>query len=97
VDIKDHCAKLQEVYENFCAGLYNIVLGQCTKTLEEQLKSHNDFPDASNDGITLLQMIKTIIYTFKEQCKLVDALANVKEKFYSFKQGKYMSLQTYHE
>jgi hypothetical protein len=37
------------------------------------------------------------MYSFEERCKLVDALTDVKEKYYSFWQGKYMSLQCYHE
>ena len=32
MDIKDYCAKMQE-YANFHAGLYNVVLGQCTEVM----------------------------------------------------------------
>ncbi len=34
------------------------MLGQCTEALEEQLKSHKDFPAAHNDGVFCLQVIK---------------------------------------
>ena len=42
-------------------------------------------------------IIKTLTYTFKEQCKLADALCDIKEMFYSFHQGKHMSLQCYYK
>jgi hypothetical protein len=84
-------------YANFRAGLYNVVLGQCTEALEERLKSHQDFPSAHNDGVALLQIIKQLTYSFEERRFLADALTDVKENFYGFRQGRYMSLQRYHE
>ena len=96
LDIKEHRIKAQE-YSNFQAGLYNVVFGQCTEALQDRLKSHQDYPAASQDGIALLCIIKTLTYTFEERRKLSDALAEVKEQFYTFKQGKKMSLQWYHE
>jgi hypothetical protein len=96
IRIKEHHVK-QQAYENFRSGLYSVVLGQCTEALEEQLKSHDDFEAANQNGIALLTIIRTILYSFEEKRKLVDGLADVKETFYSFKQGKYMPLQRYHE
>jgi hypothetical protein len=57
MELKEHREKVQH-YTNFRAGLYNVVLGQCTEALEEQLKSHEDFPGAHNNGVALLQIIK---------------------------------------
>jgi hypothetical protein len=34
MELKEHQEKVQH-YENFQAGLYNIILGQCTEALEE--------------------------------------------------------------
>ena len=65
LDIKAHRIKEQE-YSNFRAGLYNIVFGQCTDALQDKLKSHTDFPEAYQDGIALLTIIKTLTYTFEE-------------------------------
>ena len=42
-------------------------------------------------------IIKTLTYTFVEWHKLADALCNIKEMFYSFHQGKHMSLQHYYK
>ena len=94
LDIKEHCVKEQE-YANFRAGLYNVVLGQCTDALQDKLKSHTDFPAAYQDSIALLLIIKTLTYTFEEWHKLVDALCNIQEMFYSLRQGKHTSLQRY--
>jgi hypothetical protein len=96
LDIKDYRVKVQE-YANFRSGLFNTVMGQCTEALQDKLKSHQDFNIAEQDGIELLALIKELTYTFEEQRKLSDALLDVKEQFYTFKQGKYMSLQRYHE
>ncbi len=94
---KDHQTKVQE-YSNFRAGLYNVVLGQCTEGLHDNFKSHNNFCNAYQDGIALvLIIVKTLTFTFEEQRKLADALSDVKEQFYSFKQGENMLLQQYHE
>jgi hypothetical protein len=73
------------------------VLGQCTEALEERLKSFKDFPAAHNNGVALLQIIKRLTYSFEEHRFLADALTDVKENFYGFHQGRYMSLQRYHE
>jgi hypothetical protein len=94
--VREYRVKEQE-YSNFQAGLYNVVLGQCTEALQDKLKSHTDFPSAYQDGIALLKIIKTLTYTFEERRNLADALCDIKEMFYSFKQGKHMSLQRYHE
>ena len=93
---KEHQIRAQE-YSNFKAGLYNVVLGQCTDALQDKLKSHPDFPMAYQDGIALLTIIKTLTYTFEERRKLSDALCDLKEMFYTFRQGKNTTLQRYYE
>ena len=84
-------------YSDFLAGLFNVVLGQCTDGLQNRLKSHPDYPAAQQDGIALLTIIKLITYTFEERRDLWDAVSDVKEGFYSLRQGKYQSLQQYYE
>jgi Zinc knuckle len=73
------------------------MFAQCTDTLQDKLKSHPEFPAAYQDGIALLRIIKMLTYMFKEQFKLADALCDIKEMFYTFKQGKNTSLQRYYE
>jgi hypothetical protein len=86
-----------EEYDNFHAGLYNVVLGQCTEALQDKLRSHSDFPNAYQNGIALLVIIKTLTYAFEERRKLVDALREIKKMFYAFEQGTHMPLQQYHD
>ena len=88
--------KVQE-YTNFRSGLYNLVMGQCTEALKERLKRHEDFIVASQDGISLLILIRSLLHTFEERRKLVDGLSDVKMAFYKLRQGKYMRLEQYHE
>ena len=96
MDLKEYRDKVK-VYANFRAGLYSLVLGQCTDALQERLKSHHDYAGASQDGIALLVIIRSLIHTFEENRKLSDAIMDVKEKFYKFYQGRYMTLERYHE
>ena len=96
LSIKEHIHKTK-VFTDFKAGLYNIVLGQCTEALEDKLRSPPDFPAAAHDGLLLLRIIKAITYTFEERRKLIDSLLEVKERFYRFRQGEHMSLQRYYE
>ena len=98
LDTKEHRPKMKE-YSNFWSGLYNLVLGQCTEALLEHCKSHEDFPEANQNGtpISLLIIIQSLIRTSEERRKLADALADEKESFYHLWQGKYMKLERYHE
>lgn len=94
--IKEHQLKVQE-FKNFQAGLYNVVLGQCTEALQDMLKSNPTFTEAYQDGIALLKIIEAITYTYEENRKQSDALNMITKMFYTFKQGKHMSLQRYYE
>jgi hypothetical protein len=95
-EMKDHRIKVQE-YANFRAGLYNLVFGQCSEALQDKLRSHVDFSNAYQDGIALLTIIKVLTFSFEQRRKMADALSEIKESFYSFKQGRNMSLQQYYE
>jgi hypothetical protein len=73
LEVKDYRAKQHE-YNNFKAGLYNVVFGQCTEALQDKLKSHPDFPGVYQNGIGLLSIIKTLTYTFeraKKACRRI--------------------------
>ena len=96
MDIKEYFEKLK-VFANFRAGLYSLILGQCTDALQEHLKSHHDYQAANQDGIALLVIIRSLIHTFEENQKLSDAIMDVKENFCKFYQGRHMTLEWYHE
>ena len=93
---KEYMIKMQE-YMNFCSGLYNLVMGQCTEALKECLKSHEDFVGANQNSFTLLVLICSLLHTFEECHKLPDGLSDMKMAFYKLRQGKYMKLECYHE
>ena len=93
---KEYMIKMQE-YTNFCSGLYNLVMGQCTEALKECLKSHEDVVGANQNGIALLILIHSLLRTFEECHKVADSLSDVKMAFYKLRQGKYMKLECYHE
>jgi hypothetical protein len=96
LDVKEYRQKLSE-YTSFRAGLYSLVLGQCTPAMEDRLRSHQGFLEAHQDGIQLLELIKSLLHTFEEHRNLNDALAEVKEYFYTLKQGERQTLQEYYE
>jgi len=84
-------------YTAFRSGLYNVVIGQRTDTLQDKLKSCPDFEGTNQDGIALLRIIKVILYSFEQACHQEDELMMIKTMFYTFKQGNKMSLQRYYE
>ena len=86
-----------DVYRDFLANLYNLVISQCMETLEEKIKSHADFVAANQNGILRLQIIKSLTYSFEDHHKLSDTLSEVMECFYRMRQGENESLQDYHE
>ena len=94
--VKKHSDR-EEEHTNFKARLYTVVLGQCTETLEDRLKSNADWLNAQQDGIELLRLIKTVTYTFEERRYLPEALLDVKEEFYRMSQGRHEPLQRYYE
>ena len=96
IELKKH-ADREEAHVNFLARLYTVVLGQCTEALEDRLRSHTGWLHAQQNGIRLLQMIKTITYTFEDRRYLPDAVLDVKEEFYRLTQGRNESLQRYYE
>ena len=95
-ELDTFCEKTQ-IYADFKAYVYNVVFGQCTDALQNRLRSHARFTDAQQDGLALLAIIKTVTYNFEEGRDVADALCDVKEKFYSFKQGPHTSLQRHYE
>jgi hypothetical protein len=78
--LRQHDEKVQ-VYKNFRAGLYNLVLGQCTDALQDKLKSHRDFEASNQNGIALLLIIRAPIHTFEGLVFLPDATANALKEF----------------
>ena len=65
--------------------------------MKDKLKSHPKFTAAHQNGIALLKLIKTILYSFKEASHEEDELMVMKRAFFPVTQGNNMSLQQYYE
>lgn len=96
IDLKDYRTKCME-YASFKAGLYNVVMSQCTESIQDKMRSHPDFEAANKDGIALLKIIKIILYSFEQSRNRENELMTIKTAFYTLKQGNNMSLQRYYE
>ena len=94
--LKTYTEKTQ-VFTDFKAYVYNIIIGQSTDALQNRLRSHAGFADAQQDGLALLALIKTVTYNFEERRNVSDALCEVKERYYKFQQGAHTSLQRHYE
>ena len=57
-----------EVYQNFLAGLFNLLLGQCTKILKDKLWAHPEYDEINQtqNGIQLLALIKQLTFTYDD-------------------------------
>jgi len=53
-----------QVYSDFKSSLYSLVLGQCTRSLEDKIEASPDFAVAQHDGIRLLVLIRTLMSRF---------------------------------
>jgi hypothetical protein len=85
ISLRQHESKLR-AYQNFRAGLYNLVFGQCSDALHDKIKSHHDFDAYNKNGIALLLIVKALTHTFEEQLYLPDATSSVLREFYDAKQ-----------
>ena len=94
-DTKDYREKVKAVAD-FKAGLYNIVIGQCTEGLEQRINSHQDIAEASGDGIALLLIVRAITHAFEDRSKSIHQIVKLKKKLYGFTQGN-MALIQYHD
>jgi hypothetical protein len=85
------------VYTDFLANLYSIVYGQCTKDLQERVMSHADFQAAQNNGFLLLHIIKSNVFSYDDDRNSADAVCDIMEKFFTMKQTRGQTLQSYYE
>jgi hypothetical protein len=77
---------------------YALVLKQCTELLQSKLKQHADWAmlQCDQDLLSLLKVIKGIMYKFKHQKYMHLALDNAKCALYNLQQGG-MSCSNYLE
>ena len=85
----------KEAYDNFRAGLYSTVYGQCTEALKAKLEARRDFDNAKQDGLALLRLIRSVTHTFEQRSNLSYEAAMLRDKYQSIRQGKYETLSEY--
>ena len=94
--IKEHHNKTK-AYSTFRSRLYYVIMAQCTTQLEQQIRSHDDFAGANNNGIELLRIIRSITHSPQgTRHKLADSLADMQYTYFTLKQGK-QPLDQYHD
>ena len=80
-----------DVYNNFLGGLFNLILGQCTKLMKDNLHTRAEYDqiNQTQNGIELLSLICTITHTYDEQqVKQVHVLDKYKEDYDALKWNK---------
>ena len=87
---------MMKVFEDFRAGLFNIVMGQCTEGLEQKIRSHEDFEEAEQDGIALLLIVRSITHAFEDRTNRAHQIVKLKNKLKGFQQGS-LPLIHYHD
>ena len=87
----------KQAYSDFRAGLYSVIMGQCTLSMRERVQSHKDYSTAQGDGIALLGIIKNVMHSVEEKMYMAESLEAILEQYYAFHQGKGMSVKDYHD
>ena len=85
----DLYVKQDGIFDENLQKAYSRIFGQCTNLLMSKLKSSVNWDAMSYIYVmfALLEVIKTIIYKFKDQKYLPLSLHNTKTNFYNFRQG----------
>lgn len=80
-------------------ALYALVLGQCTEPMRNALAGHDSFEeaDASLDGLSLLRLIKGLVYQFHSQKYLPHTIHEATRRLMAFQQPRTMTVATYLE
>ena len=84
-----------EIYQNFMAGLYNLLMGQCTELLKDKIMARAEYDEfnRSQNGILLLGLIKQITFTYNDNRRYeVEARDDFKSKYFSLKKEKHQSV-----
>ena len=81
--------KRETILEDNIQRAYSLILGQCSDQLRTKLKQQTTWENvsATQDGIELIKLIKTVVFKFEDQKYLPLALVNAKGNLYSFRQG----------
>ena len=89
-----HYLKEKRNLDTTLASLYNVVWGQCSKFLQNKLKSNSKYSvfDENSDVASLLTEIKSLSNQLEENVSSWDALHEAKLKLYQYQQSDEESL-----
>lgn len=94
---KDYVERTQ-VYEDFSAALYNLVIGQCSRTLEDKLRASPGFVGTLHNGILLLVLIRTLMSRFETaNTDTTFGCIELLQTFTSLRIGPHEPLSRFHD
>ena len=98
LDIKDHQKKTEDRERNM-EKAYALILGQCSKTVQDRLKAHDDWAtvNQSSNALGLLRLIRQSLYQWATRRKDTHALIEVETALMRFRQSECMSNSDYLE
>ena len=88
-----------EVYQNFLAGLFNLLLGQCTEIMKDKLQARAEYDEINRaqNGVELLALIKQITFTYDDNRRYeVEARDDFKAKFFALKRERHQSIADFY-
>ena len=96
LDIKEHRKKTEDRERNMA---YALILGQCSKTVQDRLKVHDDWAtvNQSSNALGLLRLIRQSLCQWATRRKDTHALIEVETALMRFLQSERMSNSDYLE
>jgi hypothetical protein len=87
--------KTKAAIESTMVSLYDLIWGQCSKSLQSRLRGHDDFASYSTtaDSLALLKEIRAEMTGFRNKQYLPHSLHKIMHQFYHLTHGKHLSNQ----
>jgi hypothetical protein len=91
--------KIESSIETTMKSLYDLLWGQCSKTLRSRLRGHDDYIaySTSADSMELLKAVRAKMTGCRNKQYLPLALHKIMRDFYSLSQGKHCPNQEYYD
>jgi hypothetical protein len=91
--------KTEAAIKTAMKSLYDLIWGQCSKSLPSRLRSDDNFATylTTTDSLAQLKAIRSEMTGFRNKQYLTHALCQVMKDFYSISQGKHPSNQEYYD
>lgn len=92
-------AEQLEIYQNFMAGLFNLLMGQCTELLKDKIMACAEYDEINRaqNGILLLGLIEQITLTYDNNRRYkIEARDDFKSTYYSLEKEKCQSVADFY-